>query len=1251
MLGASAAAAPDWENEQITRINKEDARVFSFPFADRAEAMKKDWRDSSRVMTLNGDWSFHFAKRPEDRAEGFYKPSYKVADWPKIKVPGNWQTQGYGIPLYTNQTYPFARDEPRVTSEPPKDWTAYENRNEVGSYRRDFTLPETWDGKEVFVHFGGVEAAFYLWVNGEKVGYSQDSYLPAEFLLTPYLKKGSNTIAVEVYRWCDGSYLEDQDFWRLSGIFRDVMLYATPQTWLRDYGFTYELTDDFSSAEFELEADLANHSKQSGDGALRVELIDPSGQPVFRQEVKATGISAGGEKTVSVTGDLKDPSLWTGETPELYTLVLTTLDGAGKELEAQRHQVGFRMIGFSDEGEFLVNGKPVILKGVNRHEHDPDTGRYLTDESMLNDIKLFKQFNVNCVRTSHYPNHPRFMELCDEYGIYVLDEANIESHGYYYGQDSLSHPPKWKKAHVERVVDMYQRDKNRAAVVIWSLGNEAGPGANFEAASAALRELDRSRPIQYERYPDPSPHDDMDSHMYAGVDWLNSVGSQQSSRPVFICEYAHSMGNATGNLDEYVAAFENHKRLIGGCIWDWVDQGLRKKAPAGQVSPDGNDWFFAYGGDFGDKPNDGNFCMNGVINSDHTPNAKTWQVKSSYQPAEFWLEGRTLTFRNELFHTQAADRHELVMTLEANGRELARKVMTPPAVEPWSTVEMILPDEIKAGSEPGTEYLLKVSLVLKDDQKWAAKGHEVAWRQFSLGRVELPEIDLTGVRSVQVAEAGDGSQRVRGNGFEARFNGKSGVLESMEYGGRELLSEGRGPVVNLFRAPGDNDGYARGGWASAGLDRLEHELVTMKVDKTPFTQVKTLVRSTGGGDFFCETSTTYTFLGDGTMLVDAVIIPSRENLVLPRCGMRMFLDPSLEQVDWQGRGPWENYPDRKTGSAFGRHEKTVSDFFEPYAKPQFMANREEVSWLALTDDKGGMLLWQPEGETFSFSALHMTDEALAAASHPTAIKTTDATVLTIDAAQTGIGGGSCGPSTLGEYRVDGAPRRLVFAIRPLKTGQDAAAQRASAPLGPVAMPVRDAKGNVSVSDPSAVREVTSEGSTVELPQMMPKGGIVTVWPVVPSGGIPGTVVSRSFEYMVDRSGWKATASSEESGEGDAGHAIDGDAGSYWHTQWSRNADEPPHWFEIDFGSERKVAGLTYLPRQGSPNGRIKGYQVSVSDDGRSWKKVTSGEFPNKESLHLVKFPAVDCQRVKLDVKDSHLGIWATAAEISVVFEE
>ncbi len=1249
------SAAPDWENEQVTAINKEPARVFSPPFASRDEALSRDWRESSRVMSLNGDWAFQFAKRPEQRAVGFESPDFDVSGWPAIKVPGNWQTQGWGIPIYTNQTYPFRRDEPRVTSEPPHDWTAFENRNEVGSYLRDFTIPADWAGREVFLHFGGVESAFYVWINGKKVGYSQDSYLPAEFRITPYLKSGENKIAVEVYRWSDGSYLEDQDFWRLSGIFRDVMLYAVPSVWLRDYMFEHGPCEPLAGQttvpelDFKVTARFRNLGAEDATVKAMAELLDPEGKAVWKEKIKGMRIGKAAEREIPLAGKIKSPLLWSGETPHLYTLVITTLGANGRELDAQRHRVGFRSIRISDEGEFLVNGRPVIFKGVNRHEHNPDTGRYVTDDQMLAEVRLMKQFNINSVRTSHYPNHPRWLELCDQFGIYAIDEANIESHGYYYGEDSLSHPPRWKPAHVERVVNMVQRDKNHASVVMWSLGNEAGPGANFEAASATLRDLDRSRPVHYERFPDPSPHDDMDSHMYAGVDWLNSVGAQRSNRPVFICEYAHSMGNATGNLDEYVTAFETHKRLIGGCIWDWVDQGLRKKAEGGNVSPDGRDWFFAYGGDFGDKPNDGNFCCNGILNADHTPNAKTWQVKSSYQPAELIYEDGALVLHNELFHTSSGDLHDLVLTIEENGRQTASHRIERPQVAPGTSLRVPLPAKLSPPPAPGVDRVLKASLVLREKTPWASAGHEVAWRQFVLHSPPPPVAALDG-QPARISRGIDQTTVIAGS-IKAVFDHGTGLLASFVIDGREWLDEGRGPRVHLWRAPGDNDGFAGGGWSGNGLDRLEHELLAIRSSNEPHPRVTTYVSSRGAASFHVETSTTHTFLPDGTMVIDAVIIPSKADLVLARCGLRLFLDGACDQVRWFGRGPWESYVDRKTGSPLGMYQFPVKEFFSSYVKPQFMGNREDTRWIELNGSGGQRLLvWNPlpDGEPFSFSALHISDEQLAAARHPTELKPLAATVLTLDAAQTGVGGASCGPATLDKYRVHGEPRRLVLAFKALAPDEDPATARRRIDVGPAAIPVRAANGTVSVTDPAALASASLDGKPIALPGVVEEGLVLTH---PKPATVPGTPALRRFMWQPDRSAWRARASSEEAGEGFARHAIDGNPSTFWHSRWSNDTANPPHTFEIDLGKPMVISGLTYLPRQDSSNGRIKSWRIEISTSGSNWTTAAEGEFPNQAGEHSARFKQPQTVRhLKITVIDSHGGPWATAAEFTPILK-
>ena len=1049
-----SAESHDWENPEVIGINKLTGRVFSVPFATSEESLKTDWRDSSRVQLLNGTWKFHYAKSPEDRPAEFYQSGYDVSQWGDIQVPGNWQTQGYGVPLYTNIRYPFKREWPKVTGEPPRDWTAYEYRNPVGSYRRTFQLPVEWQRGEVFIHFGGVESAFYLWVNGEKVGYSQGSYLPAEFNLTKYLKLGENTIAVEVYRWSDGSYLEDQDFWRLSGIFRDVLLYRTPPVRVQDYYFTQDLDSTYHNAKFAVHATLENLRDQSMEGSLRAELFDSSGQSVWQSE-EVGQIEGNLQQDVELTGELQNVRPWTGETPYCYDLVVTTVNSQGKEMSSYHHTVGFRKVELSDKGEFLVNGKPIIFKGVNRHEHDPDHGRTVSREVMLRDIKLFKQLNVNSVRLSHYPNHPDWYELCDRYGIYMLDEANIESHGYGYGEESLAHVEEFKKAHVDRCLRMVHRDRSHPAIVMWSLGNEAGFGKNFEAASAAIREIDDSRPVHYERTPFGDPAISVNSTMYPSVEWLNAVGKENNSRPQFICEYAHAMGNAIGNLDEYVEAYETYPRLIGGCIWDWVDQGLRHPNPEGKLSPTGRHDYYAYGGDYGDKPNDGNFCVNGVVAADHTLTAKAMQVKHSYQPAQFSLDGEMLEIRNELFHTDISKRCELVWTIARDGEAVATGTADLPSIAPWATENVKL--ELPA-VEPiaGADVQLHVELRCLEEEPLLPKGFVLAEDQFRLASPEAPVVapEKLGKFSVtRSQQEGHDVYEVK-TGLSTATISHTGALTSLVLDGRNLLADENGFDLNLFRAPVDNDGWLKGPMRKAGLDNLtvsDESTVRIAYQGDHVVQFAA-TRQYVGNEFSAEMTINYTFYGDGSLLVDATITPSDEAMGLPRVGVRALLDKQLEKVTYYGRGPYENYRDRKSGQLVSRYETTVDKFYEDYVRPQSMGNRCDTQWVALTNAEGEGVVVQAY-EPLSFTALNFTEQTLDAARHPYELTPAEGIVLSLDGAHSGLGGGSCGPGPMQKY-IHRGPASVKFCIHPLRATEDPTTKTRSrfAEVGSVASP-------------------------------------------------------------------------------------------------------------------------------------------------------------------------------------------------------
>jgi beta-galactosidase len=577
LLGTGAKAAPDWENEQVIGINKEPARATGLPFADRAAAIKGDWAGSPWHKSLNGQWKFHWSPEPSKRPVDFYKSDFDVSKWDDIPVPSNWQIHGYGTPVYTNITYPFKKDPPRVMGEPPADYTNYDERNPVGSYRRTFTVPHDWKGRELFIQFDGVDSAFYLWINGEKVGYSQGSRTPAIFNITRYVKGGENVLAAEVYRYCDGSYLEDQDFWRLSGIFRDVFLWSAGQVHIRDFWAKVDLVNGYRDGMLQVEMGINNFSDRVIDCSVEAELLDSSGKRVTGFTLNDIAANPGANsQIVSPRVAVANAAKWSAEQPNLYRLVLTLKQGRRRDarvVEVTGCDVGFRKVEILN-GQLLVNGKAVLIKGVNRHEHDPVTGHYVTEESMVRDITLMKQFNVNTVRTSHYPDCPRWYELCDKYGLYVIDEANIEAHA----ARELASDPRWKKAHLERTVRMVHRDKNHPCIIIWSLGNEGGNGSNYVTTSSWIRSFDPSRPVHFEQA-GQGTNTDIICWMYPSIEGIVRYAKENPSRPLIMCEYAHAMGNSVGNLQDYWDAVEEYPVLQGGAIWDWVDQGLLKDVP------------------------------------------------------------------------------------------------------------------------------------------------------------------------------------------------------------------------------------------------------------------------------------------------------------------------------------------------------------------------------------------------------------------------------------------------------------------------------------------------------------------------------------------------------------------------------------------------------------------------------------------------------------------------------------------------
>jgi beta-galactosidase len=1043
----------DWENEQVIGINKESPHSHYVPYSSVGQATADIAVNSPYYLSLNGKWKFNWVKQPNLRPVDFYRNDYDVRAWDEIDVPSCWEMKGYGTPIYTNITYPYERNPPKIIGNPPPNYTANKEPDPVGSYRREFSLPGDWAGKEVIIHFDGVMSAFYLWVNGQKVGYSEGSMTPAEFDVTKYLKPGINNVSAEVYRWSDGSYLEDQDFWRLSGIYRDVFLYAVPKIHLWDYSLKTTFNDDLSKANLNIDLKFRNDGG-SGNSTCDVYLsrygqIPDLKNPLVSIPVKQ--VPARNGLSVSKSVEVDKPMLWSAEIPNLYQVTFVLKDGNGKTSEVISTPFGFRKIEIRDQ-QLWVNGKNILIKGVNRHEHDPFNGRYVTLDVMKRDVELFKQFNINTVRTSHYPNHPDFYKLCDIYGVYVIDEANVESHGMGYGDASLAKNPLWQKAHVDRVVRMVERDKNHPSVIIWSMGNEAGGGINFAACRDAIKERDTERPVHYERNNEIA---DIESTMYPALDRLEQAGKRDDPRPFLMCEYAHAMGNAVGNLKEYWEVINSNKRLIGGCIWDWVDQGLAKPVPG-----KAGEYFFAYGGDFGDQPNDGNFCINGLTTPDRQITPKMHEVKKVYQniritPAD--LNAGRIKVTNENYFINLG-MYDLSWTLEQDGTVIQAGTMSSPDIAPGSSQEISLPVS-RIDPVPGAEYFINVIFTLRKDELWATRGHIVASEQmrFPVEATSATAESLDEMPALTLSEEGD-NVTISGKEFMLNFSKTAGTITSLEYFNTKIFDSdaivrrgfGRGgsiggqqapqitytriggPLVNLYRAPVDNDARSRGrATGNVELWNLKGEVTAFGAQKLndKSVEVKIDLKSTEPSGYSVTTNTTYTVFGNGKIDIATTFLPDEASWPLPKLGFIFSLKDGFENVEYYGAGPFENYVDRKTAAFIGRYKTTADEMFVPYVRTQDCGNRTDVRWFTITNHNGyGIMVTAPN--LMNFSALHYTPVDLNEANHPYELTRRNETVLTVDLAGCGLGNGSCGPPPLDRYLLKTTKAIFKYSIRP-----------------------------------------------------------------------------------------------------------------------------------------------------------------------------------------------------------------------------
>ncbi|QIB27035.1 beta-galactosidase subunit alpha [Caloranaerobacter azorensis] len=1004
----------DWGNNKVLHRNRLDSRSYFVYYSDIDSALTYERGSSKWFQLLNGVWKFYYASSPKDVPSDFYKNDFDFSSWDDIKVPGHWQLQGFGKPHYTDLYYPFPIDPPNVPSENP-----------TGLYKREFYIPEKWQNLQVIIRFEGVDSAFHLWVNGEEVGYSQGSRLPSEFDITPYIKKGKNNLSVKVYQWSDGSYLEDQDMWWLSGIFRDVSLIARPLVCLKDYFIVTDLDENYENGILKIRTDWENNSSSIVE-KHKVEFILLDAEQNRQMSISRTvelNLKLKEKKSLNIQISVQNPEKWSAENPYLYSMLIVHKNENDEIIQVVSSKVGFRKIELKD-GNFLINGKVVLLKGVNRHDHHPQLGRAVPLEWMREDIILMKQHNINAVRTAHYPNDPRFYDLCDEYGLYVIDEADLECHGFELIGDinCLSDDPNWQDAYVDRMERMVNRDKNHTCIIMWSLGNESGFGCNHEAMAKICREIDQTRLIHYEGDIEAKVSD-VYSTMYSSVERLKELGSRiELDKPHILCEYAHAMGNGPGGLTEYVDTFYKYKRLQGGFVWEWMDHGIRQFDEKGRE-------YFAYGGDFGDFPNNSNFVIDGLVYPNHKPSPGLLEYKKVIEPVKVidvdLMKGKVEIVN--LYDFISLDHLHFSWDITGDGRVLQSGTLKMPFIKPGESEIITIPYDLDK-IVPSEDYLLNIYFTLAYDTKWAEKGHVVAWEQFILPVQKKLKISRKTVCMPPLTyENNDKTVNIKGYNFEISFNKIYGLIDELKYEGFKLIS--RGPRLNFWRAPIDNDMYLVEDWKKNYLDRLQHRIedVVIEVINSGLIEITSLITIAPPVlNWSIKCRCKYKFYGEGSIILEIEGFPKGKLPdILPRIGVNMKLAKEFNHVSWYGRGPGENYCDSKKASKIGLYKNVVENLYTPYVYPQENGNRTDVKWLSITEQRG-IGLFISGRPSLEFSAHRFEVEDLENAKHISDLRYRDYIILNLDYKQLGLGSGSCGPKQLLQYRV--VPEDFKFSL-------------------------------------------------------------------------------------------------------------------------------------------------------------------------------------------------------------------------------
>ncbi len=1028
-----------WQSPETLSLNRLPARATTYPYPSAAAALENCRETSPWWRSLNGDWDFRLVGRPEDVPADFVQPDYALdAAWSKLPVPSNWTMHGHGHPHYTNVVMPFNDLPPQVPAENP-----------TGLYRTRFTVPADWDGRRIILHIGGAESVLYVWVDGRPVGLAKDTRLPSEFDLTAYVRAGgTHTLAAAVVKWSDASFVEDQDQWWMGGIHREVYLYSQANLFLEDVFVRGDVQANLRDAHLTVDVRVGAPDAEAKGCRIRVQLHDAKGRPVLRRPaegaVHATDFWRHPRKRIRLSVPVKDPRLWSVEAPHLYTAVVTLVGPDGAALEHTATRVGFRRIETRDR-QLLINGQPVLITGVNRHEHDDVRGKAVTREGMLQDIRVMKQHNINAVRTSHYPNDPHWYDLCDEYGLYVFDEANVESHAFY---QELSHDNRYAPAFLDRGLRMVERDKNHPSIIAWSLGNESGYGPHHDAMAAWIRQRDPSRVIHYEGaisfdWSGGKAATDLICPMYPQIDKLVAWARDRKSpdqRPLIMCEYSHAMGNSNGSLSDYFDAFAQHHGLQGGFIWEWVDHGIRRRDAQGQE-------YWAYGGDFGDTPSDKNFVCDGLVWPDRRPHPGLYEYKHLAQPVRVEaVNARQGRFRvqNRRWFTSLTDLRgtwELLVDGVAKANGLLPTIKAAPRSSQAITVRY--PNlAIPVGAEVHVTFRFHT----RSATTWCEAGHEVAWQQHpvpatAFKRIPAAKQPARHAGSVSLTPTPSGWQ-VQAGPVAFAVERERGVIENFARDGQVLWL--RGPQLNVWRAATDNDGlklFESVNWGGArlltdclkvGYDRMETAGAKVSARLLRTGEAEIVIRSRwrcpGVKQFITHTHT-YRIGPDGELAVANEFDLDRRLPEVPRLGVSLVLPAEMERLAWFGLGPWENYPDRKRAALIGRYESTVTDQYVPYILPQEHGNKCDVRWIELGNGRGAAVRFAAVGRPFEASASHFTAADLYAAKHTTDLTPRPEVHLNLDYGQRGLGTASCGPDTLPQYRIPAGKYQLTFAIR------------------------------------------------------------------------------------------------------------------------------------------------------------------------------------------------------------------------------